>query len=225
MLSVKQKQKKTQNPVKTKVKQAFLSFKNSLKKSCFLASKTALFGSQNSLKTILFWYFYRFFESQTQFRKELPLRLQNSCLWLLRVSKIVVFCFCECKIVFVSFKKTFSLSLSRPLSSSLSISLSPSRSLDLSLSLSLALSLALSSRSLSIYFHHASSLLPHAVAVLHRVCPTLKRILTTVHRVPTLFQTDRASRSHARPDFPGGSKDYIYIYIHVKSACFSKVDV
>jgi hypothetical protein len=33
--------------------------------------------------------------------------------------------------------------------------------------------------------------------VLHRVCPTLKRILTTVHRVPTLFQPDRASRSHA----------------------------
>ena len=46
----------------------------------------------------------------------------------------------------------------------------------------LALSLALSSRSLSINFHHASSLIS---------------ILTTVHRVPTLFQTDRASRSHA----------------------------
>jgi len=39
---------------KTHVKQAFLSLKNSLKNSCFLASKTALFGSQNSLKTTLF---------------------------------------------------------------------------------------------------------------------------------------------------------------------------
>ena len=39
---------------KTQVKQAFLSLKNSLKNSCFLASKTALFGSQNTLKTTLF---------------------------------------------------------------------------------------------------------------------------------------------------------------------------
>jgi hypothetical protein len=38
----------------THVKQAFLSLKNSLKNSCFLVSKTALFGSQNSLKTTLF---------------------------------------------------------------------------------------------------------------------------------------------------------------------------
>ena len=42
---------------KTYVKQAFVSLKNSLTNSCFLASKTTLFGFQNSLKTTLFYFF------------------------------------------------------------------------------------------------------------------------------------------------------------------------
>ena len=37
-------------------KQAFLSFKNSLKKSGFLVSKTAVVESQNSVKMIPFCY-------------------------------------------------------------------------------------------------------------------------------------------------------------------------